>query len=264
MPALFANSMQLANATSLWWHLDARTKLAITVSCAVLSVACSGFVAQMVLFLSTLIYALLLRRPILLIVVYAAMALMIAIATLCAIGMGYFLPKIGGVSMKSLVIPFLRALTMMNVVLVLALTTRVEHLLITLERLRLPFCVFLPTAVMLRFIPTFTKDIQQVWETLKIKGYPLGIKMLTLRPFLSARLVLIPILFRALKTSESLGVAAELKGLGYFDCPIRQDFKTLTSLDARLWALLILIAIATIFSEVFFKNLFVLSGVAMP
>lgn len=264
MPVLFANSVKLADSKSLWWHLDARTKLAITITCAVLTVACSGFVSQVLLFGATLIYALFLRRPYLVMVVYAAMMLMIAVAFLCALGMGYFLPSLGGVSMKSLVIPFLRALTMMNVVLVLALTTRVEHLLITLERMRLPFCIFLPTAVMLRFIPTFTKDIKQVWEALKIKGYPLGMKMLTLRPFLSARLILIPILFRALKTSESLGVAAELKGLGYFDCPIRQDFKTLTSLDARLWALLILISLLVVLCEIFFKNLFVSHGVAMP
>ena len=63
---------------------------------------------------------------------------------------------------------------MMNVVMVLALTTRVEDLLGTLERLHLPFVVFLPAVVMLRFIPTFTNDIRQVWETLRIRGWPMG------------------------------------------------------------------------------------------
>ena len=110
MPALFAKND--ADSKSVLRHLDARVKLAVTLSCAVLSVACGGFVAQMILFLMTLTYALFLRRPVLLVVVYAAMLVMIAIATLCAIAMGYFLPTMGGVSMKSLVIPFLRALTM--------------------------------------------------------------------------------------------------------------------------------------------------------
>ena len=77
---------------------------------------------------------------------------------------------------------------MMNVVMVLALTTRVEDLLGTLERLHLPFVVFLPAVVMLRFIPTFTNDIRQVWETLRIRGWPMGPVMITTHPILSAPL----------------------------------------------------------------------------
>ena len=162
-------------------------------------------------------------------------------------------------SIKSLVIPFLRGLSMMNVVMVLALTTRVEDLLATLERMHLPFCLFLPTAVMLRFIPTFADDIRQVWETLKIKGWPLGPAMVTLQPLLSARLILAPILFRALKSSETLGVASELKGLGAAKRTMRTDLRTMTTLDARLLSATILVTILTIAAEVLFKNLFMTS-----
>ena len=184
MRALFAKT----DDTNMMRRLDARTKLAVTLTTAILAVACSGVVAQGVLFAATLFYVLLLKRPGLLAVLYGAMAVMMAIAAGCASVIEVFAPGLGGLSVKSLVIPFLRGLSMMNVVMVLAMTTRVEDLLTTLERMRLPFCLFLPAAVMLRFIPTFTNDIRQVWETLKIRGWPMGVGMLTRHPILSSRL----------------------------------------------------------------------------
>ena len=192
MRALFAKT----DDTNMMRRLDARTKLAVTLTTAILAVACSGVVAQGVLFLATLVYVLLLKRPGLLAVLYGAMAVMMAVAAGCSAVIEAFAPGLGGLSVKSLVIPFLRGLSMMNVVMVLAMTTRVEDLLTTLERMRLPFCLFLPAAVMLRFIPTFTHDIRQVWETLKIRGWPMGVGMLTRHPILSSRLLLAPILFQ--------------------------------------------------------------------
>ena len=147
---------------------------------------------------------------------------------------------------------------MMNVVMVLALTTHIEDLMATLERIRLPFYIFLPVTVMLRFIPTFTNDIKQVWETLRIKGWPLGPAMLTVQPVLSARLILAPVLFRALKSSETLGVASELKGLGTRSRTMRSDGQTMTSLDARILAATVIAAAAVILCEIFLRH--VLAG----
>lgn len=262
MRDLFARAT--ADAGNLMRRLDARTKLAVTLLTAVLTVAAGGLIGQLVLFAATLFYALLLRRGVLLGLLYVAMALMMALAAACGWGMAQLVPAMGGVSLKSLVIPFLRALSMMNVVMVLALTTRVEDLMATLERIRLPFCIFLPTAVMLRFIPTFTQDIRQVWETLRIKGWPLGPAMLTVQPILSARLVLAPVLFRALKSSETLGVAAELKGLGAGPRTRRTDMRTMTTLDARMLAAATLVTIGVVLCEVFWRNAFLTSAVAMP
>lgn len=252
MQALFART---PGEGSILRHIDARTKLAVTLATALATVCCSGFVSQLVLFASTLIYALLLRRAGLLTVLYALMAVMMALSAGCGLLLGHFAPMLGGVTLRSLVIPFLRGLSMMNAVIVLAMTTRVEDLLATLERIRLPFCVFLPTAVMLRFIPTFASDIKQVWETLKIKGWPLGPAMLTFRPLLSARLILAPILFRALKSSETLGVASELKGLGSAKRTIRADGRTFTSLDARILSAIILAVILVVFAELCLHDL---------
>ena len=159
-----------------------------------------------------------------------------------------------------LLIPFLRGLSMMNVVMVLALTTRVEDLLLTLERMKLPFVIFLPTAVMLRFIPTFANDIKQVWETLRIKGWPLGPAMLTLHPILSARLILAPILFRALKSSETLGVAAELKGMGARQRTIRSDGVGLCPIDWNVLGLLVLTTVAVICCEIWLAHIWMPDG----
>ena len=262
MRALFAKT----DDTNMMRRLDARTKLAVTLTTAILAVACSGVVAQGVLFAAfaaTLFYVLLLKRPGLLAVLYGAMAVMMAIAAGCASVIEVFAPGLGGLSVKSLVIPFLRGLSMMNVVMVLAMTTRVEDLLTTLERMRLPFCLFLPAAVMLRFIPTFTNDIRQVWETLKIRGWPMGVGMLTRHPILSSRLLLAPILFRALKSAETLGTASELKGLGTAERTLMPDLRTMTTLDARILSALVLTTAAAVTGEVLFADLF-MTNTYMP
>ena len=259
MQALFAKGAQ----TSILRHLDARTKLFVTLAAAVLTVTCSGVVSQLVLFAATLAYAAFLKRPMLLAVLYALTAAMMGFAVLCGFAVQNWFASMGGITLQSLFIPFLRGLTMMNVVMVLALTTRVENLLSTLERIRLPFCIFLPTAVMLRFIPTFTNDIQQIWETLRIRGWRVGPLMMTAHPVLCSRLVFAPVLFRALKSSETLGVAAELKGLGTVGRTLRADGAAMTSLDARVIALSLIFSTLTILAEVFLRHVWTAAGAVM-
>ena len=251
MRALFAKGAD----SSVLKFLDARTKLAVTLAVAILSVACSGVISQIVIFASSLIYALYLKRPGLLAVLYGLMAVMMAIAALFGLLLEEWLPAMGGITLRALFVPFMRGLSMMNVVMVLAMTTRVEDLLATLERIRLPFCIFLPTAVMLRFIPTFTNDIRQVWETLRIRGWPVGPVMMTCRPLLCARLILAPILFRALKSSETLGVASELKGLGTTKRTMRTDGRTMKTIDARVLSFLFVFTVLTVLAEIFLRHI---------
>ena len=100
-------------------------------------------------------------------------------------------------------------------ILPLAFSCRVQSLLTALKSLRLPFCLYLPAAVMIRFIPTFLHDAKQVSETLRIRGWRMTPWNAFRHPVLLIRLVFTPLLFRSLKPSEELGIAAELKGLGY-------------------------------------------------
>lgn len=193
--------------------VDARSKLILILLGALGTIGFSTLSAQAVLFAATLALALTIRKPALLAVLYLMMAAMMALAVFCTLILAQFIPALSDFAVPKLVIPFLRGLTMMNLVVGLAMTTKIEHIMLALSSLRLPFMLTLPSTVMIRFIPTFAGDVVQVWETLKIRGWQMNFKMLARHPFLSARLIFTPILFRALKSSESLGVAAELKGL---------------------------------------------------
>lgn len=193
--------------------IDARTKLLLTLLGAITTVAFSSLAAQLVLFAMSFIMALLIKRASLVLILYLLMALMMGLAIGCTLIITLFIPALGEMTIQNLFIPFLRGLTMMNLVMGLALSTKIENIMAALAQLRLPFVITLPSTVMIRFIPTFAHDVSQIWETLKIRGWQLNFKMLSTHPFLCARLIFTPILFRALKSSEALGVAAELKGL---------------------------------------------------
>lgn len=199
--------------TSILTQIDARTKLLLTLLGAITTVAFSSLAAQLVLFAMSLIMALMIKRISLILILYLLMALMMGLAIGCTLVITFFIPALGEMTVQNLLIPFLRGLTMMNLVMGLALSTKIENIMAALSQLRLPFVITLPSTVMIRFIPTFAHDVSQVWETLKIRGWQLNFKMLCLHPLLCARLIFTPILFRALKSSEALGVAAELKGL---------------------------------------------------
>ena len=84
--------------------------------------------------------------------------------------------------------------------------------------------------------------------------------MFTRHPVLSARLILAPILFRALKSSETLGVAAELKGMGSRERTVLADAKTMTSLDARVYSALFLTLLLVAAAEVLLADLWMPTG----
>ncbi len=193
---------------------DTRAKMLVSLLASVATVALSGVEPQGVLFGMSLVYALGLRRFRLLMVGYAALAAMLLVAMGCAFGLSLLLPSMPPFAASELAVPFLRMATMLNVILPLAFSCRVQGLLTALKSLRLPFCLYLPAAVMIRFIPTFVNDVRQVAETLKIRGWRMTPWNAFRHPLLMIRLLFTPLLFRSLKTSEELGIAAELKGLG--------------------------------------------------
>lgn len=204
------------------WHgglhaADTRAKMFVSLLASVVTVALSGVEPQMVLFGMSLVYALGMRRFRILLIGYAALVGMSLLAMGCALGMQRLIPSMPPFSAASLIVPFLRMATMLNVILPLAFSCRIQGLLTALKSLRLPFCLYLPAAVMIRFIPTFLHDVRQVSETLRIRGWRMTPWNAFRHPLLLIRLLFTPLLFRSLKTSEELGIAAELKGLGCGD-----------------------------------------------
>ncbi|MGE4506280.1 MAG: energy-coupling factor transporter transmembrane component T, partial [Desulfovibrionaceae bacterium] len=110
--------------------------------------------------------------------------------------------------------PFLRIVLMINVVLGLALTSRIQSVLTALKSLRLPAVLYIPASVMIRFIPTFIGDARQIHQTLRIRGYPVTPGALLRHPLRSVRVLFVPLVFRALRSADDLAMAAELKGVG--------------------------------------------------
>jgi energy-coupling factor transport system permease protein len=193
---------------------DARAGIAVSVLASAATVALSSPEAQAVLCVFSGAYALGMRRPRLLLVCYAIIAAMLVLALGCAALFRAFAPSMPAVPPGSLLVPFLRLAVMANVILPLAFATRLQSLLGSLKSFRLPFFLYIPLAVMIRFIPSFIADMKQIAEALRIRGYRLSWKQCLLHPGLTARFVSVPLLFRALKASENLGIAAELKGMG--------------------------------------------------
>jgi energy-coupling factor transport system permease protein len=193
---------------------DARAGIALGVLASVMTVSLASPEAQAVLCVFSGLYALGMRRPWLVLACYAIIAAMLVLALGCAALLRAFAPSMPAVPPGSLLVPFLRLAVMANVILPLAFATRLQSLLGSLKSFRLPFFLYIPLAVMIRFIPSFIADMKQIAEALRIRGYRLSWKQCLLHPALTARVVTVPLLFRALKASEDLGVAAELKGMG--------------------------------------------------
>lgn len=191
---------------------DARSRMFVTLLSSVVTIVVSSLEGQVVLFSASLFYAVWVCRFRTLAMSYVVMVLMMGVAALCSWCLSRFVPSMP-FSPESLSVPFLRGAVMLNVVLALALACRIQELLTALKGLHLPFCLYIPGAVMIRFIPTFMNDMKQVAETLKIRGYNFGPKEMFRHPLMMLRLLFTPLLFRSLRTSEELGIAAELKGL---------------------------------------------------
>lgn len=163
--------------------------------------------------------------------VYGAILVLFAIAMGCIEIMFIFWPSLGDEGIAPFVNPFLRIIILANVVLALALSSRTHELMNILRSLKLPFFIYLPTTVMIRFIPGFINDVKQISQSMKTKGYYLNIASLTLHPVLSMRLLFVPLVIRALRSSDELSVAAELKGLGYSNHITVMEIKRMRQAD---------------------------------
>lgn len=192
---------------------DTRVKIAISFLASLMTIVIVKPEAQMVLFIFSAAYVFSMRRPLLVFAAYAGVAALLTLAYACALFIKKLFPAMPSVTFTTMLVPFLRLMIMVNVILPLAFATRVQSLLGSLKSFRLPFCLYIPLTVMVRFIPTCIFDMKQIMEALQIRGFSLSPKQFILHPVLCIRFISVPLLFRSLKTSEDLGIAAELKGL---------------------------------------------------
>lgn len=195
-------------------RLDVRTKMAVSLLASAAVVFLTNPSALALLAAGSSVYALSLRRVRLLLVVYAAVGIMWILAMGMMTGLHALLPQAPAADLSRLPVPFLRTWVMINAALGLALSSRIQTILGALKTLRLPFCIYVPLALMVRFLPTFVEDVRQIAECIRTRGYPVSPLFPLRHPVLATRLLLMPLLFRSLRSSDELGMAAELKGLG--------------------------------------------------
>jgi energy-coupling factor transport system permease protein len=213
MPASFAVESP-EDRGGLVYRLDVRTKVGVSLLASLAVIFLKAPAALGLLAVTSGLYALSLRRWRLLIIVYVLVLLMWGSAVGMMAGLHAAWDKAPALSLEKLAPPFLRTAVMVNVALALALSVRMQALLATLKALRLPFWLYVPLAVMLRFLPTFIDDVRQVYECIRSRGYRLSPLSVLTAPRLTLRLMLTPLIFRALRSADELGIAAELKGLG--------------------------------------------------
>ncbi len=225
-------------------RLDARTKMALCLVCSVTVIFLKDFVPLSILLAASFLYLLLLRRFRVTFIAYGALALLSLLALLCVKLMAMMIPEMSGFDLGQFLNPFMRVTILLNVILALALSSRVQDILTALRSLRLPLFLYLPAVVTVRFIPGFIHDIRQISESLRIRGYSLHPVFISLHPLLSLRLMFVPIVVRALRSSEELAIAAELKGLGHAEK--MSTYRTGRLASADYWTLAIAAVLVTV------------------
>ncbi len=194
-------------------RLHVQTKIIICFFCSLSAIILSGIQPMLVMVAASVGYALSTGKIKGVLIAYAAMLFMLTTSVLFVLLTALFLPEFAEIKPERIIMPFLRMILMTNAVLVLALTSRIQLVLSSLKSLRLPGFISIPASVMIRFIPTFLNDFSQIRQTLRIRGYAIGPRAFLLHPITTSRLLIAPLVFRALRSADSLAVAAELKGI---------------------------------------------------
>ena len=243
-----SESNRTAHAQNPIQRLDARTKMLICLLSSVVVIVLKGVVPLSFLLAASIIYVLLQKRYGVILICYGIVVLMGLTALFCLKTMTALIPEMRALDVSMFFVPFLRVTILINVILALALSSQVQDILTSLRSLHLPLFIYLPGAVMIRFIPSFINDIRLINQSLKIRGYGINPLTLTLRPLLTTRLLFVPIVVRALRASDELAVAAELKGIGYSEKASYYRTNRFTTSDYAAWAVvMVLLSCACLF-----------------
>ena len=104
----------------------------------------------------------------------------------------------------------------------------ISEITMALECMRLPRGIILSIAVMFRYFPAIKDDFLIIIDAMKLKGLYTSKRAAVIHPIRTMEFVLVPILFKSLRTAEELSCAALVKGIentgkktSYFDVRIR-------------------------------------------
>lgn len=89
----------------------------------------------------------------------------------------------------------------------------ISEITASLERCRLPKGIILSMTVMLRHFPSMKEDLRIIIEAMKLKGIDTSWRGVLLHPIRMLEYVVVPMLFRSLRTAEEFSCAALVKGI---------------------------------------------------
>ena len=104
----------------------------------------------------------------------------------------------------------------------------ISEITMALERMRLPRGIILSIAVMFRYFPSIKDDFFIIIDSMKLKGLYTSKRSALLHPIRTMEFIIVPMLFKSLRTAEELSCAALVKGIentgkktSYFDVKLR-------------------------------------------
>ena len=104
----------------------------------------------------------------------------------------------------------------------------ISEITMALECMRLPRGIILSIAVMFRYFPSITDDFLIIIDSMKLKGLYTSKRSAMLHPIRTMEFIIVPMLFKSLRTAEELSCAALIKGIentgkktSYFDVRLR-------------------------------------------
>ena len=195
-------------------RVNVLTKIALSLVLSVLIIFFDQKESLYLIFAASFVYACLLKKYKAMFIYYLMIFVMFSISLFFSYLMGQVLSSAGaGETDITMLVPFLRVSVMSNITMVIAFSTTMDSLINSLKFLRLPSFVYFPLIVIIRFIPSFINDVKYIRESLKVRNISVNFISIIFNPILSVRLLVVPAVIRALRSSDELSVAADIKGI---------------------------------------------------
>lgn len=92
-------------------------------------------------------------------------------------------------------------------------TTKVSELIAAMYSLKIPRSITITFAMVLRFFPTFSEEIHNIYDAMKLRGIKVSWKNIFTRPLLLLEAMAVPIVMRSASIAEELSASAVTRGI---------------------------------------------------
>lgn len=92
-------------------------------------------------------------------------------------------------------------------------TTKVSEMIAAMFSMKMPRSLVITFAMTLRFFPTFSEEMHNIYDAMKLRGINISLKNVFTRPLLLFEAMLVPIIMRSASIAEELSASAVTRGL---------------------------------------------------